>query len=150
MEKKLLSFSHLNNKPSICFRGLFQMFTAHQLPMKKKKSSFAVRNPDYFFQSKFSKKTQKCKDRYFSPGLQFDPGPWCPGKSVCDHWKKNYKRFNKVKHWLDPAVKINTCYSKITMDTLCPCEQQETSIFQLKITQLWNKAKLQTFTFLSL
>lgn len=32
-----------------------------------------------------------CKDRCFSPGLQFDPGPWCPGKSVCDHWERKKK-----------------------------------------------------------
>lgn len=48
----------LNKKPFICFRGLFQMFTAHQLPIFfLKKSSFAVRNPDYFFQKNKNAKT---------------------------------------------------------------------------------------------
>lgn len=41
MEKKLLSFSYLNKKLPICFRGLFQMCMAHQLPTLKKKKKNA-------------------------------------------------------------------------------------------------------------
>lgn len=28
-------------------------------------------------------------DRWFLPGLQFDPDPWCPGRSVCDRCMGN-------------------------------------------------------------